>query len=244
MPWIKKFSFVSVLVCDCSNDARFNGLVAVVNAYKYSLSKYPYYDDIATVLFNDPKCQDMIRSWNQKHLWSYSKIASTVDSTTDFGIHLVTLKTICHDLLHIDLKRQFSTSDNDYLNSSSIMNALETCESMGVTAIVYGFVPGDGRCPHYSAKFSRYLVVSKKRYLLLENDSILWVDIRDGEHLADVICAVDETKDLLKYLVFFLDFRATEGAYRRFRTERDTLVRTYVRDVSSDITHKRKLDDR
>jgi len=113
-------------VCDCSNDDRFNGLVAVINAYKYSQSKYPFYDDITSNLFNDPNCQVM----NQKYLWSYSNIASTVDNTTDFGIYLVTLKNICHNLLHIDLKRQFSKSDDEYLNSSSIMNALETSKTL------------------------------------------------------------------------------------------------------------------
>ena len=81
-------------------------------------------------------------------------------------------------------------------------------------------------------------------------DSPRWVDIRDARHIADVICADlkgDETKDLLNYFVFSLDFRATEGAYihMRFRAKRDNLIRCYVREGENDsTTHKRKLDDR
>ena len=87
MPWIKKlYSSVSALVSDCSNDDRFNGLVAVINAYIISHSKFPFYDISVSKLFNDPSCQDMIRSWNQKHTWSYSNIVNTLDNTLDFGI--------------------------------------------------------------------------------------------------------------------------------------------------------------
>ena len=160
MPWIKKITSVCAYVCDCSHDDRFNGLVAVINAYIIKHSKFPFYDSSISKLFSDPNCQDMIRSWNQKHTWSYSNIVNTLDNTTDFGIHLCTLKVICHSLLHINLKCQFSKSDGDYLNSSSIMDALRNCSIMGHSAIVYGFVPGDGKHPHYSATFSRYLVVS------------------------------------------------------------------------------------
>jgi hypothetical protein len=244
MSWIKKISSVCAYVCDCSHDDRFNGLVAVINAYIIKHSKFPFYDSSISKLFSDPNCQDMIRSWNQKHTWSYSNIVNTLDNTTDFGIHLCTLKVICHSLLHINLKRQFSKSDGDYLNSSSIMDALRNCSIMGHSAIIYGFVPGDGKHPHYSATFSRYLVVSMNRYLHVENDTFSWIDIRDAKHIADVICAVDETKVLLNYLIYFMDFRATEASYKRFRTKRDNLIRNYVRDVENDSSHKRKFDDR
>jgi len=230
MKWISlsKPDFTSnrIYVID-NTDGLLFGLTTLLNAYVIGAMKHLHYDIHDTLeMFNDDKCQDLILSWNVcKRLW-YDHIENAPKDISS-GLHVETLKYICHMLLNVNMRRHEKVVINDhpvYLNN---LNIMETFNKYEDPIIVYAFLLTDNKSSSYN--FGNYVLVFDNKYL----DSITskWVPVISGLQFAKSASSKVQniTKYLsgMKYMIFTLQFRSTPKKYCKFLRKRIKLLQDH-----------------